>query len=209
MIQLLHSKAGKSRGLVPPCVRTVKYETIEEIPDRIRAKPGTRRIDTRAREDPPPSLPTPEGPPAESANSDGQQKLSDLPEDIHNPSDGEAPVDNSGQEEVSTSPEEVRAYLKIAAMYHHVMERRKEALKGIDATRARIWSLLHRRASSIDWQTQKQYKLLMQGPLVHVLVCLDAVKLSADQVNKDSKEQLKGDDHRKFEELMDRSDRSR
>ena len=209
MIQLLHSKAGKFRGWVPPCVRSVKYETVEEIPDRVRAKPGARRIDTRARAGPLPSHPTPEDPPVESANNGGQEKPSDLPEDILNPSNSEAPVDNSGQEEVTAPPEKVQAYLKIAAMYCRFMERRKEALKGIDATRARLWSLLHQRVLSMDWQTQRQYRPLMQGPLVHVLVCLDAVKLSADQINKESKEQLKEDDHKKFEELMDRSDRSR
>ena len=206
MIQLLHSKAGKLGVWVPPCVRTVKYETIEEIPDRVREKPGARRPDARARTDPPPSLPAPEEPPVESMSND---EPSGLPEDILNPSGGDAPIDDSNQEEVSTSPKEVQAYLRIAAMYHRVMKRRKEALKGIDATRARLWSLLHQRALSIDWKTEKQYKLLMQGPLAHMLVCLDAIKLSADQVNKDSKEQLKRDDHRKFEELMDRSDRSR
>ena len=167
-------------------------------------KPGTR---TGA--DSPPGLPTPGDPPVESVNNDGQEKPSDLPEDILKSSDNEVPVDGSGQDEVSTSPEEVQAYLKIAAVYYRVLERRKEALKGIDATRARLWFLLHRRVSSMDWQTQKKYRLLMQGPLVHVLVCLDAVKLSADQINKESKEQLKGGDRKKFEELMDRSDRSR
>ena len=212
MVQLWHSKAGKHRGWVPPCVRSVKYETIEEIPGLVRAKPGTRRMDMRAREDLldlPPNLPTSEAPPVEAANNDGQERPSDLLEDILNPSDSEAPVDSSGQEEVATSPEQVQACLKIAAMYHRFVKRKKEALKGIDATRARLWSLLHQRVSSMDWQTQKQYRLLMQGPLVHVLVCLDAIKLSADRINKESNEQLKGDDHTMFEELMDRSDRTR
>jgi hypothetical protein len=54
-----------------------------------------------------------------------------------------------------------------------------------------------------------RYKLLMQGPLVHVLVCLDGIKMFADQVNRDSKKQLKGDDHKRLEELIERSDRSR
>ena len=210
MIHLLHSKAGRFRGRVPPHAQTVKYENIEEIPDRLRGKTGTRRTDTRAPANLPPSLQTPEGQSTKPGNDDGQQKDPEQPEeDVLNSSGGDAPVDNSGQEEVTVSPEEIQAALKILAVYHRFMARKNEALKGIDATRARLWSLLRDRASSMEWPSHKQYRLLMQGPLVHVLVCLDGIKMFADQVNRDSKEQLKGDDHRKLEELMDRSDRSR
>jgi len=209
MILLLHSKTPRFQGWALQYVRTVKYDNLEEIPDRLRAK-GTRRLDTRAPANPPPSLPTPEGHPTEPGNDDGQQKHPDLPEEgILNSSGGEAPVDNGGHEEVSASPEEIRAALKIEAAYYRIMIRKKETLTGIDATRARLWSLLHDRASSMEWQSHKQYKLLMQGPLVHVLVCLDGIKMFAEQVNKDSKEQLKGDDHKKLEELIEMSDRSR
>ena len=209
MILLLHSKAPKFQGWVPQYVRTVKYENVDEIPDRLRAK-VTRRPVTRAPVKPPPNVPTHEGHPTEPGKDDGQQKHPDPPEEgIFNSSGGEAPVDNGGQEEVSASPKEVRAALKIEAAYYRVMTRKKEVLKGIDATRARLWSLLHDRASSMEWKGHEQYKLLMQGPLVHVLVCLDGVKMFAEQVNRDSKQQLKGDDHKKLEELIDMSDRSR
>jgi len=208
MILLLHSKAPKFRGWVPQFVRTVKYENVEEIPDRLRAK-ITPRPDTRA----PANLPsrsTPKGHLAEPGGDDGQQKHPESPEDgIPNSSSGEVPIDNGGQEEVSASHKEIQAALKIEAAYHRVMIRKKEALKGIDATRARLWSLLHDRASSIKWQKHEQYKLLIQGPLVHVLVCIDGIKIFAEQVNKDSKEQLKGDDHKKLEELIDILDQSR
>lgn len=208
MILLLHSKAPKFRGWVPQFVRTVKYENVEEIPDRLRAK-ITPRPDTRASAKLP-SRPTPKEHSAEPGKDDGHQKNPELPEDgIPNSSSGEVPVDNGGQEEVSASPKEIRAALKIEAAYHRIMTRKKEALKGIDATRARLWSLLHDRASSMKWQKHEQYRLLMQGPLVHVLVCIDGIKMFAEQVNKDSKEQLKGDDHRKLEELIDMFDQSR
>jgi len=208
MILLLHSKAPKLRVWVPQFVRTVKYENVEEIPDRLRAK-ITRRPDARAPANPPSRL-TPKGHSAEPGKDGGQQKHLELPEDgILDSSSGEIPVDNGGQEEVSASLKEIKAALKIEAAYHRVMTRKKEALKGIDATRARLWSLLYDRASSMKWQKHEQYKLLMQGPLVHVLVCIDGVKMFAEQVNKDSKEQLKGDDHKRLEELIDMLDQSR
>ena len=204
MILLLHSKAPKYQRWVSRYVRTVMYENIEGIPDRLRAK-ATDRVDTRAPADPPSS----ENNPIEPEN-DGPQKHPDLPEeDVLNPGDGEIPVDNGGQEEASASPEEIKAALTIETAYHRVMTRKKEVLKGVGATRARLWSLLHDRASSMEWPRYKQYRLLMQGPLVHVLVCLDGVKMFADQTSRDAKKQLQGDDHSKLEELMERSDRSR
>lgn len=208
MILLLHPKAPKYQGSIPSCVRTVMYEKIEEIPDRVRAK-AAGHLATRGLVDPPPGFSAPEKHPIEPENIDSQEKHSDLPEVALNPNDGEPPVDDGGQEEESTSPEEKRAALTIEAAYYRVMTQKKEVLKGIDATRARLWSLLRNRASSMEWPRHKQYKLLMQGPLVHVLVCLDVVKMFADYINRESKEQLRGGDHRRLEELIERSDWSR
>ena len=210
MILLLHSKAPRYQGLVPRYVRTVMYENVEEIPNRLHANATGRtgiRI-SRAPADPPPGFPTPEGHPIEPENN-GQQKHPDLLESVLNLGDGEPPVNNSSQEEVSASPEEIRAALTIEATYYRIMTRKKEVLKGIDATRARLWSLLHDRASSMEWPRHTQYKLLMQGPLVHVLVCLDDIKTFADQTSRDAKKQLQGDDHSKLEKLIERSDQSR
>ena len=184
------------------------YENVEEIPERVRAM-ATGRTGVRVPVDPPPSFPTPEARTIKPEN-DGQQNHPDLPkEGLLSPDDGEPPVDNGGQEEVTASPEEIRAALKIEATYYRVMARKKEVLKDIDATRARLWSLLHNRASSMEWPNHKQYKLLMQGPLVHVLVCLDGIKVFADQTNRESNKQLQGDDHMRLEELIVKSDRSR
>jgi len=203
MVLLLHSKAPKFQGWVSRYVRTVTYENPEEIPDRLRAK-AANCVDPRRPAD------SPEEHPIEPENEDDQQKHPALPEeDVLSPGDGEPPVDNGGHEETSTSPEEIRAARKIEVAYHRVIARKKEVLKGIDATRARLWSLLHDRASSMDWPRHKQYRLLMQGPLVHVLVCLDGIKMFADYISRDSKKQLQGDDHRRLEELIKRSDRSR
>ena len=210
MILLLHSKAQKFQGWVSRYVRTVVYGNITEITDRLRAK-ATGRADIRAPTLPPPGFPTPGGHTIEPENDeDDQQKHPDLPEeDVLNPSDGESPVDNNSQEEATMSPEETRAALTIEAAYHRVVARKKEVLKGVDATRAHFWSLLHGRASSMEWPKHKRYKLLMQGPLVHILVCLDAVKMFADQTSRDSKKQLQQDDHIRLEELIKKSDLSR
>ena len=203
MVLLLHSKAPKYEAWVSRYVRIVMYENLEEIPDRLRAK-AAGRTDIRVSADPPRDFPT------EPENDDDQQKHPGLPEeDVLNPSDGEPPVAEGGQDEVSASPEEIRAVLIIEAAYYRVMAQKKEVLKGKDATRARVWSLLRDRASSMESPKYTRYKLLMQGPLVHVLVCLDGIKMFADQTNRDSKKQLQGDDHRRFEELIERSDRSR
>ena len=194
MILLLHSKAPQFQGRVLRHIRTVAYNNIEEIPDLLRAK-ATARTETR---------------PIEHENDDGQHKQLALPEeDVLNQNDGEANIDNGGQGEASASPEEIQAVLLIEAAYHRFSKQKKEVLKGICATRARIWSLLHDRASSMEWIRGKKYKLLMQGPLVHVLVCLDGMKIFADYIKKDSKKQLQGGDHKRLEKLIEKFDRSR
>ena len=199
MILLLHSKAPKYRGWISRYVRTVMYENIEELPDHLRVG-ATVRADIRA-----PADPTPEGRPAEPENDDEQQKPPDLPEeDVLSPSEDEAPVDNGRHQDASPSPEEVRAALTIEVAYRRVIARKKADLK-----RVRFWSLLHDRASSMKWPKEKRYKLLMQGPLGHVLACLDGIKMFADQTNRDSKKQLHGADHTRLEELIERSDTSR
>ena len=206
MILLLHSKAPKYRGSVSRHARTVFYENVEEIPDRLHTK-AAGRTETPVG---PPSFPTPEGRTIGFKNDDGQEKHPELPEEeAPNPGDSEPSVDNLGQEGASVTPEEIRAVLTIEAAYHRVMTRRKATLGSIDATRVRLWCLLRDRASSMEWPRHKQYKLLMQGPLVHVLVCLDGIKMFADQANKNSKKQLQKADHRGLEELIERSDRSR
>ena len=182
------------------------YENIKEIPNRLRAN-ATGRTGIRTPADHPLGFPVPEGHPIEPEN-DGQEKRPDLPEDVLNPSDGEPPVDNGDQEETSASPEEIQAAHTIETAYYRIMTRKKE-LKGIDATRARLWSLLHNRVSSMEWPRHTRYKLLMQGPLVHVLMCLDSIKMFANWTKRDLKRQLQGDDHRRLEELIERSDQSR
>jgi hypothetical protein len=209
IILLLHSRAPKYQGWVSRYVRTVMYGSIEEIPDRLRAKAASY-TDPHAPVDSSPNPPPPSGHQAELENDDGQQKLPVLPEeDVLNQSGGEAPVDNGGQEDVPASPEEIQAVLVIGSAYRRVITRKKEVLKGIGATRARFWSLLRDRASSMKWSRHRGYIMLMQGPLVHVLVCLDCIKMFADHIKKDTKKQLQVGDHMRLEELIERSDRSR
>lgn len=209
MILLLHSKAPKFQGRVSQYVRPVMYEKIEEIPDRLRAK-AVGPVDARTETVPSPGFLGPEGLPTELRNDGGQKKQSAFAEEgVLSPNDNELPVDNGSQDQVSASPKEIKAVLVIETAYHHVSTRRKEAINGIDAIRARFWSLLHERASSMEWSGHTRYRLLMQGPLVHVLVCLDGIKRFADYVNKDSKKKLRGDDHKRLEELIEKSDRSR
>lgn len=206
MILLLHFKGPKFQVQY---TRSVTYENLEEIPDRLHAK-TTDRTDARMPVVPSLGPPTSEGRPIEPEIDYGQQKQAALPEeDVLNSKDGGAPVDNGGQDEVSASPEEIQAALLIADAYHRVITRKKEVPKGINASRARFWSHFRDRASSMEWSSYKRYKMLMLGPLVHVLVCLDCIKMFADYINKDSKKQLRGDDHSRLEELMERSDRSR
>jgi hypothetical protein len=204
MILLLHSKGPKYQAWISRYVRTVKYDKIEEIPDCIRTMAiSLGAIGTSASVNPPPDFQTSEEQKIKSGNEEIQQR--------HplNPSDDEPPFENGGQEESQLSPEKILAARTIEAAYCRFMTRKNERLKGIDATRARLWFLLHDRASSMGWQGNIRYKLLMQGPLVHVLVCLDVIKMSADRANKVTKKQLRGDDHRRLEELMEKFDWSR
>ena len=187
MILLLCSEAPKYRGWVSRYVRTVTYDNIEEIPDRLRAKAMGRMMETE--------------------NDDGRRKQPK--EGVLSPGDSEIIVDNSDQVGIAASPEEIRAVLLIEAAYHRFSKRKREVLKGIDATRARIWSLLYNRASTMEWSTRRCYRLLMQGPLVHILVCLDGIKTFADYTNKGTKKQPKGANHKRSEELIERSDQSR
>jgi hypothetical protein len=190
MILLLHSKAPKYQGRVSQYVRTVVYDNIEEIPDRLHAKA--------------------EGRPIEPGNDDGQQKQLGLPEeDVLKSNNNKVNIDNASPDEAPASPEEIQAVLVIEEAYHRFSKRKQEVLKGIDATRARLWSLLHNRVLSMEWPKHTRYKLLMRGPLVHVLACLDGVKMFAEYINKDSKKQLQGDAHERFEEFSEMSDRSR
>lgn len=209
MILLLHSRAPKYQGWISRYVRPVTYENIREIPNRLRMK-AAGRADTHADLPQAPGLPNPGGHSVQPENDDGQQKQSTLPkEDVLSQNGAAPPVDNSSHDEVPVSREEIEAVLVLETAYLRVSTRRKEALKGIDATRARLWSLIHERVSSMEWSRHTRYKLLMQGPLVHVLVCLDCVKMFADYINKDSKKQLRGSDHKRLEELIEKSDRSR
>lgn len=194
MILLLHSKAPEFQEWVSRYVQTVIYDDIEEIPDCLRATAAGRS----------------EGHPVEPEDDDGQQNQLALPdEDVLNPNGSEASINNGGQDEASASSEEIRAALVIEAAYHRFNKRKKEVLKGIGATRTLLWSLLHDRASSMEWPRCKGYKLLMQGPLVHVLVCLDGIKTFSEYVSKDSKKQLQGCGQMGLEELTKRSDRAR
>ena len=209
LVLLLNSKAPKYQRWVSRYVRRVTYGNIEEIPGLLQAK-AAGRADALAETDPPPGFPSSERCPVEPDANDGHEKQPALPEeDVLSPNVGEAPVDNSSQHEVSASREEIQAVHVIETAYHRISARRKEALKGIDATRARIWSLLHERASSMEWSRYTRYRFLMQGPLAHVLVCLDSVKMFADYISRDSKKRLRGDDHKRLEELIEKSDRSR
>lgn len=194
MVLLLHSKAPKYQGWVSRYVRTVMYDDIEEIPDCLRATVAGCSG----------------GHPIEPENDDGQRKQLALPEeDVLNPNDSEVDINNGGQDDASASPEEIRAVLRIEAAYHRFSKRKKQVIKGIGATRIRLWSLLHVRTSSMEWSGHKRYRLLMQGPLVHVLVCLDGIKIFADYVSKDSKKQAQGSGKMKSEEFTERSDRAR
>ena len=193
MILLLHSKAPKYQGWVSRYARTVTYDNVEEIPDRLRAKAVGRS----------------EGRVAEGEN-DGRQKQLGLPEeDVLNPNNSETIISNGDQDETTVSPEEIRAVLVIEVAYHRFSKRKREVLKGIHATRARIWSLIYNRASSMEWSTRRHYRLLMQGPLVHILVCLDGIKIFADYTNKGAKKQLQGANHKRLERLIEKSDQSR
>ena len=193
MILLSHSKAPKYQGWVSRHVRTVTYDNIEEIPDRLRAK-AVGRSGGRV---------------MEAENDDGRQKQLGLPEDVLNSNDNETIIDNDNQDETTASPEEIRAVRVIEAAYHCFSKRKREVLKGTDATRAHVWSLLYNRASSMEWSTRSRYRLLMQGPLVHILVCLDSIKIFADSTNRGAKKQLQGANHKRYEELIERLDQSR
>jgi hypothetical protein len=205
MILLLQTRGQKFKLSF---ARSVIYGNIEEILDRLRAK-GGGHTDQRGPGASSLDFPISEVRQAEAAD-DGQQTQPALPEeDVLNRKGGELAVDNGSQEETTASPEEIQAALTIASAYHCVITRRKEVLKGVGARRARLWSLLRNRVLSMEWSRYKRYKLLMQGPLVHILVCLDGIKMFADYVSKDTKKQLRGDDHSKLEELIEKSDRSR
>jgi len=110
------------------------------------------------------------------------------------------------------SPElqaKIAAARKIQAACIRHLKRKKVVPTDIHATRARFWSQLEARAAGMTWSRPSRYKLVLRGPLVHVLVCLDVVGTAADSEKRDVKKRSKVAHHQELEELMESQARYR
>jgi len=103
----------------------------------------------------------------------------------------------------------IAAARKIQAACVRHLERKKAVPTGIQATRARFWNQLQTRAAGMAWSRPSRYKLILQGPLVHVLVCLDVIGAAADSEKRDVKKRSKVAHHEELEEVMESQARYR
>jgi len=104
------------------------------------------------------------------------------------------------------SPElqaKIAAARKIQAACVRHLERKKAVPTGIQATRVRFWNQLQTRAAGMAWNRPSRYKLILQGPLVHVLVCLDVIGAAADSAKRDVKKRSNVAHHAELEEVME------
>lgn len=110
------------------------------------------------------------------------------------------------------SPEsqaKMAAARKIQAACIRHLKRKTAVPTGTHATRARFWSQLEARAAGMTWNRASRYKLILRGPLVHVLVCLDVIGTATHSAKRDVKKRSKDAHHQELEELMESQARYR
>ena len=141
----------------------------------------------------------------------GERDQEDTPHENVMEDDDELDLVEQENQEVQT-PElraKIDAARKIQAVCVHHLKRKKAVPTGIHAMRVRFWSQLQERAAGMVWSHPSRYKLILQGPLVHVLVCLDVIGAATDSAKRDVKKRSKTTHHEELEELMESQARYR
>ena len=210
LVLLLYSKSPRPYGWRSKFAQPLIYDRLEEV------APG---ICFQAPEHPPDGLPIFHATQSDTAGADdqvddnrgGEREQEATPhEDVMEDNDEEDLVAQESQD--AQSPElqaKMAAARKIQAACIRHLRRKTAVPTGTHATRARFWSELQARAAGMTWNRASRYKLILRGPLVHVLVCLDVIGTAAGSAKRDVKKRSKVAHHQELEELMESQARYR
>ena len=210
LILLLYSKSPRPYGWRSTFARPVIYDKLEDITSGI-AFQAPRQVDgplgvSRLSQ---PSTVIDSHPVGD--DHDGDQEQEDTPHENTAEDDlEEYLVVQEGPE--AQTPEfqaKIHAAKKIQATCIRYLERKKAIPTGIHAIRMRFWSQLRTRAAGMAWGHTSRYKLTLQGPVVHVLVCLDVIGAATNSAKREVKKRSKVAHHEELEELMESQARYR
>lgn len=209
LILLLNSRSPRPYGWSSNFARPLIYDRLEDIIPGIASQTSTN-LDG-------PPMPHPSHSNAAATytevydNHDGEHEPEDTThENVMEDEDEQDLVAQEGHEvQTPESQAKIDAARKIQAACVRHLKRKKDVPTGIHATRARFWSQLHARAAGMAWNHPSRYKLILQGPLVHILVCLDIIGAAAGSAKRDVKKRSKVAHHQELEELMESQARYR
>ena len=208
LILLLHSKSPWPYGWRTSFARLVVYDRLEDISSGA-AFQASKQVGE-------PTLPHPGQPMTvvvdnqAHGNHDGTHEQ-DVP--LENVADDDHEQDLEPQEDHEVQTPELQAKndaaRRIQAACTRHLERKKAVPTGVHAIRARFWGQLQARAAGMTWNHPSRYRLILQGPMVHVLVCLDLLGAAADSAKREVKKRAKVAHHEELEELMESQKRYR
>ena len=211
LILLLYSKSSRPYGWRSTFARPVIYDRLEDITSGI-AFQASRQADGPLGVS---RLSQPSTVVIDDHHVDGdhdeEQEQEDTPDE--NTAEDDLEEDFALQDDPEAQTPEFQAKIhaakKIQAACIRYLERKKAIPTDIHAIRTRFWSQLRTRAAGMAWSHASRYKLILQGPVVHVLVCLDVIGAATDSAKRGVKKRSKVAHHEELEELMESQARYR
>lgn len=109
------------------------------------------------------------------------------------------------------SQEKLDAAGRIEATYIRHLTRKKAFSMSTDvnAIRVRFWIQLQTRTAEMDWGRLSVYKLMLLGPVVHILVCLEVLGAATESAKRDARKRFNVAHHQELEDLMKSMERYR
>lgn len=209
LILLLYSKSPRPYGWKSSFARPVIYDKLEDITSGI-AFQVFKEVDGPSGSHPSqPSIAMDVNQAGE--DYDGEHEQDETPHGNVMEDDHEQDLVAQEDHEVQTPESQVKvaAARRIQAAYIGHLTRKKAISTGVHAIRTQFWSQLQTRAAGMTWSRSSTYKLILQGPLVHILVCLDVLGATAESAKRDVKKRSKVAHHEELEELMASQERYR
>ena len=208
LILLLYSKSPRPYGWRSGFARPLIYDRLEDVASGIGSQ-------TPKHPDGPPMFypshsNTVETDDQTDDNRGGEREQECTPQENTMEDDNEEDLVQESQDAQSPEfQEKIAAARKIQAACIRHLKRKKAIPTGTHATRTRFWNQLQARTAGMTWGRPSRYKLALQGPLVHILVCLDVIGTAADSAKGDVKKRSKTAHHQELEELMESQARYR
>ena len=208
LILLLHSKSPRPYGWNFNFARPIIYDRLEDVTSGV-AFQVSKKVD-RPSTSHPDQLGTTEAHDQIDDNHE-EQEQDDTPHENVVEDDHEQDLAAQEDHEVQTpeSQAKVDAARKIQAAYIRHLTRKKTISTGFHAIRTRFWGQVQTRAAEMTWSHSSMYKLILRGPVVHILVCLDVLGVTTDSAKRDVKKRSKVAHHEELEELMESQARYR